>query len=411
MRKLLVLVAVAACGTDPTSGDDMPPPEGVVYYGQVDHILADNCVSCHSADPDRLAPFSLASYADAVDAAKNQAVSSFVMTRQMPPFFAINDGSCGNYTSEWLSDDDISTLTAWFNGDQAQGDPTKASAGPPGLAQLDHVSTTLDAGADYLPPTDAGTDLYRCFIVDPQIATDQFLTGNFVHPVNSLIVHHVIVYSLPDATAEQQAADLDAADPGLGYTCFGGPGVASAGFVTGWAPGQGAVLFPDTTGVRVLGGRKLIMQVHYNLINFDGTTPDHTTIDLQLVPSVALEAKIADVSASPDLPPKQTDAQAVASHVLPNVPLQLWGSAIHMHTRGTKADVRELNGSGQCLIDLANWSFHWQNFYWETSPVTLAQASDLQITCHYDTTNDTVEVKNGEKTTDEMCKGFLYLTQ
>jgi hypothetical protein len=219
----------------------------------------------------------------------------------------------------------------------------------------------------------------------------------------------VILYSLPDVNAEQQAQALDDADDGLGYTCFGGPGVATSSFVTGWAPGQGAVLFPQGTGVRVVGGRKLIMQVHYNLENNDNN-PDRTTIDLQFSPTVDNEAKIVDVSAAPDLPPGQSDVMAVGSRNLPAAPLRLWGSALHMHTRGTKADVQNMT-SNSCVIDLATWSFHWQNFYWETQPISLASSTQLQVTCHYDTSNDTTEVHNGEKTTDEMCKAFVYLTQ
>jgi hypothetical protein len=116
------------------------------------------------------------------------------------------------------------------------------------------------------------------------------------------------------------------------------------------------------------------------------------------------------VSGAVNLPPHETDATATGDRVLPNVPLKLWGSALHMHTRGTKAEVDQMN-DGQCLVDLATWSFHWQNFYWEKEPVTLANASDVKVTCHYDTTNDTDYVKFGEETTDEMCIAFLYLTQ
>jgi len=388
----------------------MPPPDdSIVYYGKVDKILNQNCVNCHSSDPDRLAPFSLATYADASQAAKDQAVSAAINTRQMPPYFATNDGSCGNYTSSWLSDDDLATLTSWFNGAHSEGDAANASGPPPGTTQLDHVDATLDAGADYLPPSGQGTDVYRCFIVDPGLTADKFLVGNYVHPTNNLIVHHVIVFSLPDAAAEAAATQLDQADSGLGYTCFGGPGVDTADFVTGWAPGQGAVMFPEDTGIRVLGGRKLIMQVHYNLENADGNA-DHTTIDLQFADSVQYEAKIAPLAANPQLPPGMPDVTASSTRTLPAASLRLWGSIMHMHTRGTKTDIQNMSDHS-CVIDLETWSFHWQNFYWEQAPVSLDPSTQLRLTCHYDTSGETSEVHNGEKTTDEMCRAFLYLTQ
>jgi hypothetical protein len=410
MRKLLFLTfTLAACGTDASSGDDMqqqPPPGGVVYYGQVDKILNESCVDCHSASPDRLAPFSLASYTDAVAAAKSQAVSYFVKTRQMPPYFADNSGACSSFTSPWLADADIATLAAWFDGDQAAGDPATASPAPGTPPELAHVDATLDPGAAFTPHTGV-TDEYRCFIVDPKIATDKFLTGNHVHPGDATIVHHVVVFSLPDAAAEAQAQALDDADPDLGYDCFGGPGVDTASFLTGWAPGQSAVLFPADTGLRITGGRKLIVQMHYNLTNSDGNS-DRTTIDLQLADTVTSEAKILRTSAPIDLPPHTADATASGSTTLPNKDLRLWGSIVHMHTRGTAAEVDRVGGD--CLLKLDQWSFHWQHFYWETQPVTIPAGSTVGITCHFDTGNDNTDVHFGEKTSDEMCIGFLYLT-
>ena len=105
---------------------------------------------------------------------------------------------------------------------------------------MPRVDATLDPGASYAPPAAAGTDLYRCFLVDPALAADAFLIGDAVHPGNVSLVHHVIVFGLPDEAAEKAALALDAADSELGYECFGGPGVDSASFLIGWAPGQGA---------------------------------------------------------------------------------------------------------------------------------------------------------------------------
>lgn len=406
MRRLVLLLAVlAACGNDtaPT------PSDGIVYYGQVDALLNQNCVTCHSASADRLAPFSLATYDDAVAAANDQAVSFAVMTRQMPPYFANNDGSCGNYDTKWLTDSEIQTLVSWFNGDHPAGDVARASPPPATLPSLPRVDATLDPGASYAPPASAGTDLYRCFLVDPALAADAFLIGDAVHPGNVSLVHHVIVFGLADEAAENAALALDAADSELGYECFGGPGVDSASFLTGWAPGQGALMFPADTGVRVKGGRKLIMQVHYNLLNLGvDASPDRTTVDLLFAPSVAHEAQIASVRGDVDLPPRDPDALATGTRKLPAAPLKLWGSALHMHTRGTQAEVET---GGACLIKLDQWSFHWQHFYWNAQPVPLAASSQIKVTCHYDTGNDTGPVVWGEKTTDEMCLAYLYLTQ
>src|SRR5438477_4691009 len=51
-------------------------------------------------------------------------------------------------------------------------------------------------------------------------------------------------------------------------------------FVGGWAPGQGATVMPAHTGIPLQARAKLLMQVHYNLLN--GRNQDLTTASLQL---------------------------------------------------------------------------------------------------------------------------------
>lgn len=409
----LLIVPLAACGSSGSpaddTGDDVPP--GPVYYGQVDRILNDNCVMCHSADADRLAPFSLATYADAVDAADNQPVAYEVMNRLMPPYYADDSGACQSFKDmPWLSDDDIDSLTTWMNTGRAEGDAANASAPPQPLETLARVDATLDFGADYTPDA-ALTDDYRCFVVDPGNATDMFLTAYQVKPGNATAVHHVIAFSLSNAQAETDALANDAAAPGLGWPCIGGTGVTGATMVGGWAPGSGAAVFPSDTGLRIPGGRKMIVQMHYNLASADGN-PDRTTVDFTLEPSVANEALIVPIAAPISLPPGQPDVTATGTLRIPNFvgDVTVWSTAIHMHQRGLGGTtLRETTGN-TCMVDMVNWSFHWQHTYAYEHPIVMHGGQQLELTCHFDTTDDTSPVYWGESTTDEMCIAFNYVT-
>src|SRR6185295_91059 len=122
-------------------------------------------------------------------------------------------------------------------------------------------SVTLDMGLTYTPDPEH-TDEYRCFIVDPALGADRFLTAFQVKPGDQRVVHHVILFSLDTAAAEQQATAQDTADSLGGYPCFGGPGAAPSRFIAGWAPGSGPTRYAEGTGVRLFSGRKLVMQVH-----------------------------------------------------------------------------------------------------------------------------------------------------
>ncbi|MEI8254451.1 MAG: hypothetical protein WCJ30_02140 [Deltaproteobacteria bacterium] len=99
-------------------------------------------------------------------------------------------------------------------------------------------------------------------------------------PGDARIVHHVIVYSLSNAAAESAAAALDTADPGIGYECFGGSGVSGSEPLALWAPGGGPTRFPNATGLLLAGGRRVVVQIHYNLAS--GSFPDRTRVELTI---------------------------------------------------------------------------------------------------------------------------------
>lgn len=412
MHKILLAIAsiATACGAD-VERDPLPPTGAPpVYYGQVQRVMNDNCVACHSADPDRLAPFSLATYGDALAAAQDWPLAFAVMNRSMPPYYANQDGDCNTFhNAHWLSGSDIDTLVAWSNGDRLAGDPANSVAAPPAAGGLAQVDRTLDIGAAYVPDA-TKIDDYRCFVIDA-LGADKFVTGVHVRPGNASVVHHVIVFTLASQAAEDDVLARDAAAAGAGYPCSGGPTELGASFLTGWVPGAAATLYPDGTGIAVSGARKLVVQIHYNTSNSDGK-PDRTTIDLDLADQVAYQATIVSVRGDFDLPPRDPDATATGIRQLPMIAPKgrVWGVALHMHQRGTGAEVTVERPSNSCLIDLDGWSFHWQHMYWHSSPIDVAGGDTLRVTCHYDTSNDPGRVMWGEGTDQEMCLAYLYIS-
>jgi Copper type II ascorbate-dependent monooxygenase, C-terminal domain/Copper type II ascorbate-dependent monooxygenase, N-terminal domain len=406
MRIVLLTLLLAACGNDHAVE---PPANQPVYYGQVQKILDDNCVECHSESPDRLAPFSLAGLEAAQAAAEATPLAFSVMNRVMPPYYAKNDGTCQTFHgTKWLTDDQIATLVSWVNGDRLAGEPTPSTP-PPAPLKLPAIDETLDIGVDYTPKGTA--DDFRCFVVDPLSATDQYLTGVHVRPGNATVVHHVILFTITSAAGQLDVEQRDAQDPAIGYECANGAGDAT-NFLAGWAPGGGVTLFPEDTGLLVPGSRKLVIQVHYNLANTDGQ-PDRTQVDLDLAPTVAKRATMMAIRGDVNLPPRQVDVTAVGSQVLNAGNLasaRVWGGAIHMHTRGIGAQVHVERATDTCMLDLDGWSFHWQHFYWYAQPFTVNKGERLRVTCHYDTSGETTNVTWGEGTADEMCLAYLYVS-
>ncbi len=372
-------------------------------------ILVKSCATCHQ--PGGIAPFALLTYEDAKTVAPSMKAAT--AARTMPPFNPDNTGDCRTYSdARYLDASEIATLAGWADADAPEGDPSKAPppfVAPPGLTDK---SITLDMGTTYTPD-ETLADEYRCFIVDPKLAKDQYLTGYEMKPGDKREVHHVIMFAMDTDAADQAAADLDAADPKDGYLCYGGPGVAQSRFVVGWAPGAGASHYPAGTGIKLTAGHKLVMQIHYNMAN--GVFPDRTTLDLALADTVEKEATITRVAAKNiQLPPGQPLAPATGQLKIPLAAgdLTIWGVAPHMHTRGKKMEVTlDSGGTKSCITRVQDWNFHWQGFATYDKPVTLKGGDLLSIECDYDTTKETTTIHSGESTADEMCINFLYVTK
>lgn len=395
-----------ASNTSPSGGT--PPANGPTYYEDVAPILMENCASCHRAGG--IASFPLLTYEQAKTAAG--AIRSTTEQRIMPPFNLDNSGSCNTFhEARWLADEDIATIAAWVEAGTPEGDPANAPEVPPAPTGLDRVDATFDMGLSYTPDESLDDD-YRCFIVDAGITADQFLVGAEVKPGEEKVVHHVILYALDTPEAEADAAAQDAADEAPGYQCFGGAGVNGARWLVGWAPGEGALQFPEGTGLPVRAGRKAVMQVHYNLSN--GPMPDRSVVDVKLAPSVEKEAEISIVPAlNLYLPPGEEHVEASDQYTIPdNYPeITLWGIAPHMHTAGKTMRV-EIDRAGEdiCLGQVDAWDFHWQGFSHYTTPLTMKPGDTLKITCGYDTRGRTEVTTWGEGTSDEMCIAFFYIT-
>lgn len=415
MRHFLLSIASAlllfACDdkSSPPMGN-MTPVQALTYRGDVAPILAKHCVSCHS--PGSIAPFSLQSYAEV--SAQAESIVAATGERTMPPWGADNSGACNTFKhARWLSDDEIGKLSGWVAGGKVEGDPSLEPPQPELIPQLADSTHTLDPGVDYTPPSDRADD-YRCFLVDPGLTSDQFITAFQVYPGNTRMVHHAILYSLDSAAAETEATQLDQAEAGPGYTCFGGPRVAngSSRFLVGWAPGTGATWYPEGTGVRMSGGRKAVLQIHYNLAN--GIAADRTRLELKMAANVQNEALIVPIAdLDMQLPPRleRTETTFQMANPFP-LAIRIHGVAPHMHTlgRSLRVEYTAANGTTQCLVDVPRWDFHWQQLYLYESPLRISPGGQVKLTCSYDTRERNTPVTWGEGTQDEMCLNYFYVT-
>jgi hypothetical protein len=328
---------------------------------------------------------------------------------------------------------------------------------------------TIAMPAAYVPkaPT-GGTDDYRCFLLDPKLARDEFVTGFDVSPGQASEVHHVILYRVP-ASLAARARDKDAATPGDGWTCFGGTGLGAQGatlddapWIGAWAPGgRERVMAPDV-GIPLDRGSLLVLQVHYNLLA--GSTPDRTAVTLRLSRSSKLapletillpapvelpcrpghtgrlcdrDTAVLDVGGrfgalaprtvagllvlcDGALVPTPGPTQSCTRRI--NEAATVRAVAGHMHLLGSSLRIVLNAGTSKArtLLDIKVWDFDNQGAV-AIAATKIRPGDNITISCTHDQAwRDKLPALRGlperyvvwgEGTTDEMCLGILSVTR
>lgn len=399
-------------------------PNGVTWHRDVRALVERNCVGCHTAGG--AAPFSLESYEAAKAVAP--AMVGAVMARRMPPWPM--DPSCREIDhARALSEAQIRTFEQWAANDFAEGseaDYVAPQPPPDVLGELGAPSLRLAASEPYTAPR-ALSDDYRCLVLDHVFDRETFVTAIDVEPDQRAIVHHVLVYEVLAADAARIDA-LDAASPGLGYTCFGGPGTNTPKLIGGWVPGMQPTVYPPDSGVPIEAGSRLVMQVHYNVAAVragDAVPADQTHVALWTAPEQARpnhRVTLLAISQN-NLLIRAGDAHSQHSATL-DVPLPatVVGVIPHMHMLGTRLEVQVERPGAEalCVADVPRWDFNWQQYYaYQSDDYVQALPGDrLRLTCTYDNSaanqpfidgqqEPPRDVTFGEGTRDEMCLAYL----
>jgi hypothetical protein len=416
------------------------------YYRDVAPILDAKCASCHRLGG--IAPFSLTSAQDA----KAHAAGIVRMTKAglMPPWMPGPDSApLVGRDRRRLTAGELATLAAWASAGAPVGDRADLRARPVTGSGLGGPGSTITLAPPkpYTPHAAGGAiDDYHCFVLDPHLKQDMYVTGALIQPQRTGIVHHVILYEAAGAQA-RAARQRNAQSGGKGWTCFGGPDLpldlASAGaadrlgqppWISAWVPGHTTNSLPAGTGVLLHKGAVVVMQVHYNLIEAAG--PDRSRAQLRLRPaSTHLTPLQTDLIAAPvELPcPDGRTAGAcsrtqafqdeIAKYGVENAyiptallrlcgktladypqdvgagtaihtscdravtaPETIYGVAGHMHLRGRDISVTLDPGTAkqQTLLHIPAWDFHWQDVYYLVHPLHVGPGDTIRVSCTFD---------------------------
>jgi hypothetical protein len=360
-------------------------------------------------------PFSLETYDQARKRASD--IATVVAARGMPPWKADPHVGVKFKDVRILSEENIATVTAWAEAGAPEGNPADlpAPAKFPDDWHLGPPDLIVDMGIDFEVPA-SGEDIYRCFVVPTHLEKDQYVSAVEYRPGNRRVVHHILAF----VDTSGKARERDQAEPGPGYTCFGGPGDPIHGGLGGWAPGNQAEPLPEGIGRSLPKNSDVIVQVHYHPQGKAET--DRSKIGLYFSKKPIKQVIHWGVVINPglELPPGQRNIEVKAAWEVP-VDLTAWAVTPHMHLLGRdmQISVKFPDGRVQDVIKVPDWDFNWQYTYFFEQPMDIPKGSLVYLVSHYDNSESNARnphkppklVKWGEATTDEMCIGFLGVTK
>ncbi len=459
-------VAIAAAAIATGSDNTRPASRGAApTWADVAPVFAEKCAGCHT--PCGIAPFSLrnartaAAHADAI----------LVMTElgRMPPWMpGLDSPAYLGQSRRILTPVERGLIARWVHNGARIGAGRPVPT-PGGSSNAPGTTMTLAPARSYLPKAAVGgLDDYHCFLLEPHLTQDAYVTSAEIKPQQPGIVHHVILFE----AAGQNAVDarrLNEASGGNGWTCFGGPGLSETHptsdsaandrlgappWISAWVPGHATNDTPAGTGVLVHAGAAVVMQVHYNLIH--KAKRDRSSAVLRFAPAAAtkltplntilIPAPVElpcprgvrstlcsrDVAVQQEIKKYGYNAALIPSGLLyicgkslsdypsspasvkslttscnrrVSRPLRLYGVAGHMHIRGY--DIRiELNG--KTLLHIPRWNFHWQDAYYLEQPVDANVGDTIRVTCKFDNSAIKQPLVNGKLLKVEVPPAYRF---
>ncbi len=422
-KKLKLFATVALIGITFTTinsrlgalrADSLTPvagKSGITFTKDIAPIVFNKCASCHR--PGEVSPFTLLNYQDVKKRAKQ--IGIVAEHRIMPPWKA--EPGFGEFKdSRFLTKDQIQTINDWVGEGAPEGNPADLPPAPKfasgwTLGQPDMVA---EPSEEYSLNAE-GRDVYRNFVIPTSLTENRWVSAIEVRPGNRKIVHHVLVYLDTSGAARR----LDAADPGPGYSTFGGVGFLPSGSLGGWAPGNVQRPLPLGVGMDLPKGADIVLQVHYHKSGKVETDRTKLALYFCKAPVDKRFRWVPVLNPALNIPPGDANYEVRAGMPLMN-DATLVNVTPHMHLLGREMSVvaSKPNGEQVKLVRIPDWDFNWQNTYTFKEPLKLPRGSNISLVAKYD--NSTGNPRNpnnppksahwGEQTTDEMCIAFVGYT-
>jgi hypothetical protein len=409
MKRLLLLLCLVLSQTQVLHA------QGPTWASDVAPILFDKCAKCHHTGG--LAPFSLTTYNDALSQA--QGIKYSTQNRIMPPWPP--DPAYSELAHpRILSASQIATIAQWVDDGAPEGNPANAPV-PPTFSNAPAITNpTITGQIPAFTSTATTADIYQCFVIPTNRATDEYITAVEVIPGNTSIVHHVLVFQ----DTSGKPAQLDAADPNPGYLNFGGTGSNSSKLIATYVPGSQPNFLPNGMGILLPKGANIVLQIHYPAGSAGGV--DSTRFLLrttsQTLRSVSTSPILNHTTSLTNGPLTINANQQKTFYAQQLIPAKVTALSVgpHFHLIGRSIKVYATKGTDTTkVISIPDWNFSWQGGYYFKRALIIPSGTTVRSETYYDNTasnpyqpsNPPQQVVRGEATTNEMMLVyFSYVT-
>lgn len=380
-------------------------------------IVYNKCSQCHHTGGISSIPLTTYGEVSSMISAINNDVSQDIM----PPWPPNN-----NYQqyvhNRALSSTEKTTIIDWISNGFSEGNSSNTP--PPPVFNDDAILGNGDLTVKipkYMSKAQAGHDDYACFSVPSGLLSNRTIKSIEIIPGNRQIVHHALIYIDPTGNEVTDSIGSDCSSPGL----------SSTKLIAGYTPGATPMILPSSgplkLGIPIPANSNVYFAMHYP----DGSYGefDSTKVIFHFYP--VNETGIRQVYASPiienwsfTLPPEQittvNGSYPAGNNGLTNN-ISVLSVFPHMHLLGK--DIRSFavlpSTDTVKFIDIPQWDFHWQDFYFFKNMPHLPIGSIIKAVGNYDNTslnpenpnNPPITVYPGLNTTDEMfLVYFHYMT-
>ena len=433
----------------------------VSFANQVQPIIEENCAGCHLDGGIGNGDWPIETVADVAEVAPDLALATGA--KYMPPWPAAK-GDVELQHPRGLSDTEIETIATWATeGGQLDVDKQTTIADrteEPPIPEAD-LKLTWDE-----PYAGDGTekDDYRCFLIDPGFTEPTFVTGYWVEPGRTDVVHHALIHKVP-AEAKTEAEAKDGEDGRPGWECNVGTGLDrhsalptpgnEAQLFSGWVPGQRPLNFGDEAGFLFEAGEQIIVQIHYHYEHEFPKDQSHLVLQTEPGDSGLRPLDSANPIAPVEVPcadgeeSKLCDRSAALAKIreefgpiaaaIPDYALGECGRSPdeyqhltkgsgrtsctfevgrdgelvdflgHMHELGESFKMTLNPGTPEekLLLHIPRWDFNWQLNYQPVDPIPVKATDTIEIECTWDRSlrydPEPRYLLFSEGTEDEMC--------